>query len=173
MEKLLFESTGASQKNGNTRTIACAVVFIIGILACFLSQFKISSTRTGSVQTVGNVSVYSLGKAYLFPEKTRIGIIIAGILLCIYAVIMLIIVQRSKNKQKTFFRIYENHIEGSLYDGLAQREFNLDYKQITDVQLVHSLGASILSIKTNNGKYAVTLDKDGNTAYQLINEKRK
>lgn len=169
MEKLLFESTGGSQKNERSRLISCIVLIVIAAILYGISQVKVSSTRTGGIQTIGNTTYFSLGKAYVFNEKAQIAMIIVAAGIIIFSVVMMIFILRKKGSSKTFLKIYENHIESSQYDGLAQRKFDITFDEIVNVDVSSALGVNVISIKTQRRNYTITLDKkDAEKAYAII-----
>lgn len=172
MENLLFQMEGPSKKNLRRRQAACYILVIIGVLLCFFSQIKVPSMGNGTVQNYGNTYIYSSGERFLLDENTQIGMSIVGICLCIYTVVMYIIILRSKDSTKNYFRIYENHVEGSKFNGIAQLEFKLRYNEIVGVQLVKSMGVDLLTIQAASRKYIIFIDKDAQKAYKILNEKK-
>lgn len=173
MDKLLFSSKGFSQKNNRIRIVAAVVLLILGLCCCGLSQMTVSSVRNGSVTSYGNVSVFSFGRSHLFNHQTQMMIMGIGLALIVFAVNSIVIITRSGNLEKNYFKIYENHIEGALYNGFGQRVFSLDYSKITSVQLIGGTGLKTLVIKAPNQRYMIPFDEDAEEAYRLICDRQR
>ena len=144
MKKLLYESKGGS-KQAQKIVLVCSIILII----CGILFWKLCT--------------------YLPSGSVRTTFVFIGMISCIFAIVMLIFRQRA---QKSYFKIFENHVEGSIYDGIVQHEYNLTFHEIEDIQITRMMGFTIIILQTKYKKYPVPLDNNnGEEALRLIRER--
>lgn len=171
MEKLLYESVGEHKKVKAVVTVVCAVLVVCGVALMIFSQFKTSSFGAGTATTqyiegISAVTKYNTGKVYLFSEGVRFALMAAGILSLLLA--FFYAKKSAKNEKKKYLKIYENHVEGSIFNGMATKTFQLASQEIENVQLEKRDGVTFITIYTKFEKYPIMMPDDGTKAYNIL-----
>lgn len=172
MEKLLFEEN--TTVNGSAKAISSLTLAALGVGIIAASQAKVSSFRNGTSTTIGNKTIFTLGKSPLFPENVQIGMIIFGITLAAMGIFMLIVSIKGKKNANIYCRLYETYMEWSQFDGISQVERSAEYRNIADVQKQNVMGSKTLSIKLSGNTLSNTLQINKvDDAYQIIQNQRR
>lgn len=163
MDNLLFETKGMNKTFIKKMKISMLISFCISILMLILMNIKVEKTRyfIAIQSTADPLPKY---KAHLISNASdRILFLYIGIVCIMYSIIGLFVIAKWN---KTYFKIYDNYIEGVTFD-FTYRNFKYFYNEIKHVEKQKHK----LIINTNIRNIGISINGDIDNAYTIIQNK--
>lgn len=161
MNNLLFESKGMNKTFIKKMKISILISFCISILMFILINIEVEKTRYFSALPTEPLPKY---KGHLIADASdRILFLYIGIVCIMYSIIGLLVIAKWN---KTYFKIYDNYIEGVTFD-FTYRNFKYFYNEIKHIEKQKYK----LIISTNIRNMGISINGDIDNAYAIIQNK--
>ncbi len=169
MERLLFESKGASKKASVMVGVSGITFLILGVIIMFISQRK---HKTLSVYTgiAGDVE-YSgeLGSGgYVFSEEGRTTFLVMGVILIILGIVVLCIVL---SLSAMYCKLYDYHLEGVAVVLTLKVSYNINYNEITAMSVMNNV--LIVTYMGKTQRIVLQNEESARIAYGIIDGQKR